>query len=306
VQRGFSFRLLFVVHAAASVVQSCLDHLRDPLLNDAVVRDLRNGEWSAFCLANVGSWHPRAKELLRKLKTQNRIFPCPVHNANVPADAKDWCVEALASNGGSPLDGIITTHTNKGAFRADSTVASIEALGTTTWWMARNETPRLVRTTAAYIAHLARVLRWANSVMFVDRNLDPSKYTYRDFHKLVAVAAGRNPPPAIEIHRVGYTLSEDKRPQDINYWRGRFRPLHDHLLAMGTVATVYFWDDMHDRYFISDIVGVQMPNGFDTTTDPNSITTWSRLSRNARDDVQREFDPATGRHKLHYTFIVGK
>ena len=92
----------------------------------------------------------------------------------------------------------------------------------------------------------------------------------------------------------------------INYWRGQFRPLHDHLLAMGTVATVYFWDDMHDRYLISDIVGVQMPNGFDTTTAPNSITTWSRLSRNARDDIQREFDPATGRHKLHYTFIVGK
>ena len=75
---------------------------------------------------------------------------------------------------------------------------------------------------------------------------------------------------------------------------------------MGTVATVYFWDDMHDRYLISDIVGVQMPNGFDTTTAPNSITTWSRLSCNARDDIQREFDPATGRHKLHYTFIVGK
>ena len=111
---------------------------------------------------------------------------------------------------------------------------------------------------------------------------------------------------ARRIYEFTALIRRTKGPKTLITGAVEFRPLHDHLLAMGTVATVYFWDDMHDRYLISDIVGVQMPNGFDTTTAPNSITTWSRLSRNARDDIQREFDPATGRHKLHYTFIVGK
>ena len=187
------------------------------------------------------------------------MFPCPAHNTNVPADARDWCAEALASHGGNRLDGIITTHGNKAAFRAEGAVASIEALGTTPWWTTHNNTPRLARTTAAYVAHLGRVLKWANSLMFVDRNLDPSKYNYQHFHQLLAVAAGRNPLPVIEIHRVGYVNSDDKRPQEISYWRDRFRPLHENLSAAGIAAKVYFWDDMHDRYLITDIVGVHRP-----------------------------------------------
>jgi hypothetical protein len=142
--------------------------------------------------------------------------------------------------------------------------------------------------------------------MFVDPHLDPSKYHYREFHQLLMVVAGRIPAPVIEIHRVGYINSDDKRPQEISYWRDCFRPLHEKLSAAGIGARVYFWDDTHDRYLITDIVGVQMSNGFDTTTDPNNRTTWSRLSRGARDDVQREFDPAARRHVLHYTLPIGR
>lgn len=67
---------------------------------------------------------------------------------------------------------------------------------------------------------------------------------------------------------------------------------------------VFLWDDLHDRYLISDLLGINLPYGFDTTTDSTSVTTWSRLGRVERDDVQREFDRASNRHTLRHAFTV--
>jgi hypothetical protein len=67
---------------------------------------------------------------------------------------------------------------------------------------------------------------------------------------------------------------------------------------------VLIWDDFHDRYVISNLIGILLSNGFDTTANPASITSWTRLGREDRDDVQREFDPASKRHKLHARFVV--
>jgi hypothetical protein len=61
---------------------------------------------------------------------------------------------------------------------------------------------------------------------------------------------------------------------------------------------VFLWDDFHYRHLISDLSGIQMSNGFNTTRARNAVTTWSRMGRAQRDDVQREFDPASNRHGL--------
>lgn len=34
------------------------------------------------------------------------------------------------------------------------------------------------------------------------------------------------------------------------------------------------------------------------------VTTWTRLSRKDKDDVQRKFDPASKRHNLKYQFQI--
>ena len=67
---------------------------------------------------------------------------------------------------------------------------------------------------------------------------------------------------------------------------------------------VFIWDDFHDRYLISDLVGILMANGLDTDNAPGVVTAWARLERDNRDDVQREFDPSAGRHKLQHRFTI--
>ena len=83
------------------------------------------------------------------------------------------------------------------------------------------------------------------------------------------------------------------------YFRRRFRNgLGEVLSTAGLSAEVFIWDNFHDRYLISNLVGISLPNGFDTTTAPGSITRWIRLGRNDRDDIRREFNVASRRHEL--------
>jgi hypothetical protein len=53
---------------------------------------------------------------------------------------------------------------------------------------------------------------------------------------------------------------------------------------------------------ISNLVGVGLQNGFDATNALNVITSWTRLGRSDRDDVQREFYPFSDRHALRHRF----
>jgi hypothetical protein len=141
--------------------------------------------------------------------------------------------------------------------------------------------------------------------MFIDPHLDLTQHRYRDFISLVQGAGGRIPKPFIEIHRVCYrSAGRDREILNLDDLEAIFfRALSDPLAAVGLEAEVFIWDDFHDRYVISDLVGISLQNGLDTTA-AGTRTTWTRLGRLDRDDIQREFDPASGRHKLHRRFNI--
>ena len=137
--------------------------------------------------------------------------------------------------------------------------------------------------------------------MFIDPHVDPSLPRYRDFVQLVQVAGARTPPPLVEVHRVCYHGSGPSRT--FPNFEAAFRTqLAASMQIAGLCIDVFIWDDFHDRYLISDIVGVNLPNGFDTTTS-SALTTWTRLGRQDRDDIQREFDPASNRHHHGRDFV---
>ena len=71
----------------------------------------------------------------------------------------------------------------------------------------------------------------------------------------------------------------------------------------GLIAEVFIWSDFHDRFMISDVIGINASAGFDVTNRPNDFATWSRLGRRDKDDVQRRFDPAANQPK--WRFMIG-
>jgi hypothetical protein len=283
-----------------------LQALKEVLLNEGLVRDLRNGDWGRLFIGDGRAWHLRGKELLKKLANQKRLAVFPAVGAVAPTTDAGWCDEAIATHAQRALAGIIVSDTVGDAYKGNAIVSSTGRLSSAGWWAGRSPSLTLQRSLVAYRNALELVLRHANSIMLVDPHFDPSKGRYKDAVTLLLGAAGRAPAPLIEIHRVAwYGTGEDKRSQSALV-EGALRPALEAASRQSALRfDVFLWDDFHDRYLISDLVGISVPNGFDTTTDARATTIWTRLGRADRDNVQREFDPASNRHTQRHRFTVG-
>lgn len=281
--------------------EAWLQTIRETMLTEGLVRDLRAGEWSTLFTSDDRPWHPRGTELIKKLAKQGRLVRYESERPDSPLQDPGWCAEALATHATRPVTGgIIVTESVKSGYAKNPLVSRIDRLAGAPWWAARSPSATLSRTRADYETQLDLVLRCANSIIFIDAHLDPEKHGYRDFGKLLARAGGRTPAPRIEIHRVCYEGSGPERRfpmrDDSRYFERRFGRLAAPLRRSGLSAEVFIWDDFHDRYLISNLIGIALSNGFDTNT--NQTTTWHRLGRVDRDKVRREFHPRTGPHKL--------
>jgi hypothetical protein len=283
-----------------------LDKLRVPLEYEAVVRDLRRGEWFAQFSQNSGRWHRSVKDLLKKLNRDGRLVHGEPALASSPIEPFGWCEEAIGSHNQSELSGVVTTRVSAERFRYNKIVASIESLAGSSWWRLQRPSERVARTIAAYKQELNPFLRHANSLMFIDPHLDPSKPRYSKFFELIEAIGPRRPPPRIEIHRVCYRGSPPNRmilsASDVE---AVFRPsLAPVLTANGLTAEIFMWDDFHYRFLITNFGGLLLENGLDTSTSPRATTIWTWVSREVSDDVLREFDPQYGRHALRHRFTL--
>ena len=296
-------------YSTAGECAAWLATIREAMLTEGLVRDLRGGQWSAPFRADDRPWHPHGRELVKKLAKQGRLVRHAAMLAAPPVHDRDWCAEALATHASEPFTGgVVVTGSVKGEYARHPLVARIDRLADVPWWTepARSPSVELTRTLADYRRHLDLVLRRSNLLVFVDPHLDPEKRGYRDFGTLLATAGGRTPAPAIEIHRVCYEGSGRERRlplrDDPEYFARRFGRLAEPLRTAGLRAKVLVWDDFHDRFLLSNLIGISLSNGFDTRAD--QTTTWHRLGRRLRDDKRREFHPATGSHKLQASFTI--
>ena len=317
-----------------------LDYIRETILTAGLVRDLHDGLWSALFGPvrrqthdhSTGgqptpapdergrTWHRRGTELVRKLTRQNRLVRYPPVRPDPPTDDAEWCAEALATHAVQPYTGgVIVTEAVKGHYATEQIVARIDRLSSADWWRGRQHcSARLDRTLADYETHLDPVMRCSNSLMFIDPHLDPTEPRYAGFARLLQRAGNRIPAPLVEIHRrVPTERPFERRSRDAlmapeeprsnlslaDEFERRFRnALMAPLRSAGLHAKVFMWATetrFHDRYLISDLVGILLPDGFDTG---KGRTTWTRLGSDDRDDIQREFDQGSRRHRLVRSF----
>lgn len=287
-----------------ALIEAYLPFLREPLFQEAIVGDLVDGGWSRYCTANSGNLHRLCKEFLKKLTQGNRLRKRTQVGGICPVSASDWCHEGVGSANVAPLSGIIAGHATKhaAAFAAQQQVASIERLTATPWWQARSPSMTLDRKTPNYLAVLQRTLAQANSLMFIDPYLDPSAPGYREFQQLFAPLAQRNPKPRIELHRTFNKGWEQAPTPTEAFWKQRFSCLGAQMAAIGLSAEVFIWSEFHDRHLIADVIGVTASAGFDVTHRLDDMTTWSRMGRESKDAIQRQFDSA---NQPRWRFTIG-
>ncbi len=285
--------------------------LLEVFFTEGLVRNLRNGEWQAFFSNHTRSWHDRTKHILKNLAEAGRLLPSDPALSHIPQTDREWCNEALESNETTPLNGIIVSDAIRSTYRRNQLVESVSRLSQSTcaWWEPTNSSLRLERTISQYKDALKPILRHAKSIMFIDPNIDPEKNNYADFRQLLEAAGNRppqSPQPLVEIHRKSLRGSGKNAPvwdqQNLeNTFRNELGPV---LSQSNLKAEVFIWDDFHDRYLISNLGGILVPYGFDTSNKPDDLTTWSRLGRPTRDDVQREFARESSKHKLQFNFTI--
>lgn len=293
-------------YAHEDVGTARFEHLKDIFLEEALARNLRNGEWLSLFKNGSRPWHHRGIELIKKMAKQNRLRAAAAALPDVPGNDVEWCEEALASHGIQPLTGIITSRHIIDEIGHDSILGGMDRLGSAPCWTCRGTSVRLKRCLSDYEVHLKLIMNSANSIMFIDPHLDPTQRRYESVLPIIRLAQDRRPLPLIEVHRI-ITVGSGRNTQIINPmdWEARFRGAWGPALSsVAMQVEIFIWDEHHDRYLIADNIGIEMGNGFDVFNRANVTTTWSRISRKDRDDIQREFDPASNRHKLWHRFIV--
>lgn len=278
-----------------------LQNLKEVLLNEAVVRDLRNGGWSNVIGHTEKVWHTMGKELLKKLKKRGRLVSFPPVLHDEPSDDLEWCKEALESHEHEELSGIITSPSVANSFEKNKLVASVQKLPSSAWWQNRSPSVRVRRDKKDYLKHLKILFRSANSIMFIDPHIDPSKTRYQDFISLLGTINQLERKPLIEIHRCSYHSSGRGRTQvEYQEMKDKFQSSLNNLIGdLNFEIKIFIWDDLHDRHIISNIVGFHLGNGLDTSKSGDK-TTWSRLGEKDKEDIEREFDPDAGIHKLQF------
>ncbi len=277
-------------------------------MTDGLIADLQEGEWSKFVQRKQaeGCLHLKAKELLRKVRENNRLRSRASCGADSCLLDSEWLSEAISSHGREVFQGIITSQVTCDEYPQTAHVQSVERIHLSEWWAGRGHSKVLTRYATEYLETLRPILRQANSLMFIDRFVDPNEPRYQTIPQMMSIAIARSTSglyPRMEIHRACYDGTGEQRtfPGENDLIQRFSSPVWRQYSF-----EVYIWDDFHERYLISELCGIHLGAGFDASPVPvtHQITTWTRLDREVRDQIQREFDPANNRHKLRYRFRI--
>lgn len=276
-----------------------LKNLKDILLHEeSLVRDLYNGKWSQF-INNIGSKSPCTKSLLESLSKSHRLHRVKAAKAHNPENYIDWCNEALSSHKENALDGIIASSETIKIFQTETLIASVEKLDKADWWKNRSHSVGLKRKTDAYLKYLKRLLNYANSIIFIDPYLDVCKREYGEFSKILEAINRIDDPPTIEIH-ICHLSSISTREYEQDFCQCLTSVIQSQKLSV----EVFIWDKFHDRYIISNLGGIQSGHSFGVSDHPSETTTWTRISRTRRDELQKEFSRNSNLHKLQHHFVL--
>ena len=239
-------------YPTAGECEARIETIREAMLTEGLVRDLRDGAWRRLFASDARPWHRGGIELVKTLAAQGRLVQFQPALPRPPQDDGTWCAEALETHAARPLrGGVIVTESVKTEHADEQLVVQIDRLDNARWWKQRSSSVTLARSLAAYREHLDLLLRHSNLLVFIDPHLDPAKARYRHFGRLLERAGGRTPAPKIEIHRGCYDGRGPKgnrpRRRDATYFRDRFRdslaaPLRD----SGLTAEVFIWDKFHE------------------------------------------------------------
>lgn len=279
--------------------------LRTLLDEGAIVRDLCDGKWSQ-CFIKPPAKDPDAKRyFLKKLKKEKRLFAAPATQNSSPESYIDWAREALSSHKQDAVSGIIASPLTQKKLIDEGTIASgdksviapIEELDETNWWKNRFSFG-VQRTTNDYLKHLNLILYRAKSIMFIDPYFDPLKPEYQAFNLILQKLKRPQGKIRIEVH----LFCDFKDGTEQVYQDSYYRELGQVIKQYQLKVKFFLWKGkFHDRYIISNLVGIMSGHSFSIGEQE---TTWTRLDGTRTTDIGNEFAESSKKYGKPFTFTI--
>jgi hypothetical protein len=259
-----------------------------------------------FRRAELPTKHSNTKYILEAFAKNKHIRSVKAARANQPSCLEDWFDEAIASYKEDPFDGIIASKNTMTTIKSQlvnshlELIASIENIEKADWWTNRSHSVRLKRQTQDYLQHLRLLLNHANSLIFIDPYFNPNKPDYQEFTKILDAINQPDDPPSIEIHLCHLEPGVTKT----DFERLFKRHLESFIQSKKLEVEIFIRDQIHDRFILTNFIGIQSGNSFSISRNPDETTTWTRISRTRRDELQKEFARNSRDHKLQHYFTV--
>jgi hypothetical protein len=290
-----------VFHPAEDHGHLALNTLRKGLERGGVVRNLAGGEWlKTFENTKVGL-HARSREVLSKIQKAGRIVPAAVVSVAQPSTESEWLSEAFASHQAEPfLSNFFGTDTfgqTVSAADYQQLPKGVSKLPFCEPFSGGGCSLKVRRTVADYTKVLRPVFKHSRSLMFIDPYLDLEARNYRDFVDLLRAAVSLRPDTNVELHRQLRSAMPGEPFVPAAEWRRRLRRVIDaDPLLKALKVEIFVWDEFHDRYLISNLMGISIPYGFDTSAKADE-TRWTTLTPEDADDVRIEFSAGDPRKR---------
>ena len=266
----------------------CLRSLFNSLEKDGVVRDL-SSNWRNELIRSPNHLHPVARELMEFLVKHGRITPDVVSSVDKKNSIEEWLALAVNSHEKLPLDAIVA----KSAKTVKSApIVDVTELNGPDWSKKLNtESLHVACSLGGYTNALRKIARLSKQMIIIDPYLYPNSYTgnYKQFPDLLVKFATQNKYLHFDIH-----VKEQKNERvDVDSfmtslkksnWKGELR--------------LFVWSQLHDRFILSNLIGLAMPKGLEILGRKETPRIWTRLSENHRKKIAEEHDPNLQRNKI--------
>lgn len=290
-----------IFHPAEDHGHLALNTLRKGLERGGIVRNLAGGEWLKTVANTEVGLHARSREVLAKIQKTGRVVPAAMQSVAPPSTEKEWLSEAFASHQADPfLSNFFGTDAFGEAVSAgdyQQLPKGVSKLPLCEPFSGGGCSIKVRRTLVDYADVLRPVFKYSRSLMFIDPYLDLEAHNYRDFVGLLREAARLRPDASVELHRQLRVPGPGGPVVPAGELRQRIRRVIDaDPLLRSLKVEIFVWDEFHDRYLVSNLMGISIPYGFDTSNKQDE-TRWTTLTPEDADDIRIEFSAGDPRKR---------
>mgnify|MGYP000585448687 CR=1 FL=1 len=253
----------------------------DNLEATGLVTNIADGQWRSYIYSNLNKISPDGLKLIKFLYDRDRLVDRPKLSKKPISTDRDWFLEAILLSEKSCIDGVISTEDESASKKAHP----LDLDDSKDWWIKPlNLQTSVNRNIEEYISILKPLLLYSNKITFYDKILNPSKPSYRNFGKILAICKDNKRKPLIELHRTIPHPNANEKDHFFNEeeWLNQFSSISKVAALYGLNIQLNIWHGRslplgtHPRFVISKLGSFSFEQGFDEGSGKNRVTFMNR------------------------------